>query len=322
MTLALILRCLAVIVLMLCSVNVEASNATIIAFAANEGFQYKLVAVLERIRYMKKGRTGEYRLIGFDLGLKPAEAAALRCASPPLLDELRPFAFGDYPAHVATLGCYAWKPLLLHQLRRENPDAAIIWLDTAVGLVGPSPATVASDWVERAVLASRRQGGALSDRTARSLADLTHPGMFDFFEEKWGWTRQRFEQAGAANCNGAFSAWAPHQEVGAAVLKDWVSCALEKECVCPGGSNRGNHRQDQAALTLSMAMHGVFCHGPGKRLSPTSEPPSDPFKCHWVHTHASRPRCRNTTCVLKTHAPNCLPAYEASTHEMVVSSLR
>jgi hypothetical protein len=48
-----------------------------------------------------------------------------------------------YPAHVRTLGCYAWKPLLLHELRQEFPHAAgVVWLDTAVGFHGPSPQTV------------------------------------------------------------------------------------------------------------------------------------------------------------------------------------
>jgi hypothetical protein len=84
--------------LLLSSTEGTSSNSTILAFAANEGasffetshtccsclplicqltgFQYKLVAVLERIRYMKQGRKGSYRLIGFDLGLKPAEVLA------------------------------------------------------------------------------------------------------------------------------------------------------------------------------------------------------------------------------------------------------
>jgi len=33
----------------------------------NARFQYKLIAVIERIRSMQHGRTGAYKLIGFDL---------------------------------------------------------------------------------------------------------------------------------------------------------------------------------------------------------------------------------------------------------------
>ena len=61
-------------------------NSTVIAFALNEGFQFKLIAVLEKIRLMRHGRTGHFRLIAYDLGLKTEQATALKCASPPLLD--------------------------------------------------------------------------------------------------------------------------------------------------------------------------------------------------------------------------------------------
>ena len=153
------------------------SSSIIIALAGNEGFQFKLLAVVERIRSMSHGRTGAYRLIAFDLGLSSADAAALRCAVPTLLDELRPFSFDNYPPHVATLGCYAWKPMLLAELRRDFPHQAVVWLDTAVALAGPSPQTVSLDFFERAVAASKGVGGALSDRTARTLGELTHPLM-------------------------------------------------------------------------------------------------------------------------------------------------
>ena len=162
------------------------------------------------------------------------------------------------------------------------------------------------DFFERAVAAAAGQGGALSDRTARALADFTHPNMFAYFQAKWSWSRGQFEARNTNNCNGAFSAWSfsspssssllpqgarsrtstsssnigrnassssssrsisndvkVDSSVGARIMEDWVSCALEKACVCPEKSNRGNHRQDQAALSLAMAMHGLTCRGPG-----------------------------------------------------------
>ena len=96
------------------------------------------------------------------------------------------------------------------------------------------------------------------------------------------------------NCNGAFSAWT-HEDtreespraipeskgtpllamspypstaassgafpgLGQRAMDLWEACALDKACVAPAGSNRGNHRQDQAALSLVLAMHGVFCN--------------------------------------------------------------
>ena len=39
----------------------------------------------------------------------------------------------------------------------------------------------------------------------------------------------------------------------------WEACALDEACICPIGSHRGNHRQDQAALTLVLAIFGLRC---------------------------------------------------------------
>ena len=42
-----------------------------------------------------------------------------------------------------------------------------------------------------------------------------------------------------------------------AAVDDFCACAREKACICPDGSSRGNHRQDQAALTLTLATLGM-----------------------------------------------------------------
>ena len=34
------------------------------------------------------------------------------------------------------------------------------------------------------------------------------------------------------------------------LVKEWRDLALVKECICPDGSDRSNHRQDQAVLTI------------------------------------------------------------------------
>ena len=144
-----------------------ASPEIVIAMAGNKGFAFKMVAVVEKVRSMKKGRS--YKIIGYDLGFDDEEKALLSCTTPTLLSELRPFPFEKFPKHVKKLGCYAWKPLLLRELWTElgghNGSVAIIWLDTAVGFNGPSPQTAKDDFFERAVATAREHGGVLSDRT-------------------------------------------------------------------------------------------------------------------------------------------------------------
>jgi hypothetical protein len=34
------------------------------------------------------------------------------------------------------------------------------------------------------------------------------------------------------------------------LLHSWLACARHVECIAPAGSHRGNHRQDQAALSV------------------------------------------------------------------------
>ena len=42
-----------------------------------------------------------------------------------------------------------------------------------------------------------------------------------------------------------------------ATLRGWRECSLDVECIAPSGSHRGNHRQDQAALTVLAWRHGL-----------------------------------------------------------------
>ena len=80
-----------------------ASPEIVIAMAGNKGFAFKMVAVVEKVRSMKKGRS--YKIIGFDLGFDDEEKALLSCTTPTLLSELRPFPFEKFPKHVKKLGC-------------------------------------------------------------------------------------------------------------------------------------------------------------------------------------------------------------------------
>jgi hypothetical protein len=43
------------------------------------------------------------------------------------------------------------------------------------------------------------------------------------------------------------------------IIDEWYSCALNKDCIAPVGSNRSNHRQDQAILTYLTAREGRYC---------------------------------------------------------------
>ena len=149
---------------------------------------------------------------------------------------------------------------------------------------------------------------------------FTHPRTFAFFEAAWGWDRERFVNVAppVVNCNGAFSAWytaeaantsASGTETGGTVtrshthplLDQWAECARAKACVCPEGSNRGNHRQDQAALTLLIAMHGGRCDHENSKHS----------RSKWVAAHGVK-RLSNVTSYLRQRWPGCVRSLGAA----------
>ena len=67
-----------------------------------------------------------------------------------------------------------------------------------------------------------------------------------------------------ACCHGAIVGFDLSHSPARKLLAAWLSCALHRECIAPVGSHRGNHRQDQAELTVIMLNHGLN-PGPGPR---------------------------------------------------------
>lgn len=262
------------------SETVTEKSVTIVS-AANARYFTPLVISLENIR--KRPTGSSYRIIVYDLGLAPVQSEMLRSTIPHLVNEVRSFDEDKImPAHVRKLGCYAWKPVIVEAVYREF--GSVVWIDSGNSLHASQINMKGSPgFFEAAVETAAAQGGVLSDRTARTWQEFTHPGMTSYFSEHWpGWDRDRFEglEPKMENCNGAFSSWAK-SPMADRVLFRWKQCAMDQKCVCPPGSNRGNHRQDQAALTLLTTMEGLRCTD---------------FK--WVSAHGVHPGKVNATLII------------------------
>ena len=59
----------------------------------------------------------------------------------------------------------------------------------------------------------------------------------------------------SSSCSRAARTW----RRGPGLVEPWVRCARVEACIAPPGSNRRNHRQDQAALTVLAHQAGVAC---------------------------------------------------------------
>ena len=186
-------------------------------------------------------------LIVYDLGLTDYQRWLLTRRHPKL--DLRRFPFERYPAHLnirINTGVYAWKPVIVWDVLKSAQEP-VCWMDAGVFLMQPLTA----------LRAAVRRAGFYSPRSPGTIADWTHPKMLAYFglDEAW--------RIGKPNLRGGCVAFDPGSRAALALAKRWQEGALDKGCIAPEGSDRNNHRQDQALLT-------VLAHLAG--LAQTSEP--------------------------------------------------
>ncbi|KAF9936344.1 hypothetical protein BGZ67_002456 [Mortierella alpina] len=102
--------------------------------------------------------------------------------------------------------------------------------------------------------------GLWTPQSQDTLQTWTHPGLLQYYHD----SLDRFAPD-ETNCNGAAIAFdVDNHTLRDGLLKEWIQCAKTQECIAPKGSNRNNHRQDQAALTYlvkTMGFGSDLCHG-------------------------------------------------------------
>lgn len=171
-------------------------------------------------------------VVVYDLGLSRAHRDRISSHFP-----LRKFEFSAHPSYfdiTKNHGQYAWKPTIIKKVADERPGHVICWMDAGHIIVEHL------DNLRAAVA----YNGFYSAVGYWYFGDWIHPGMLEFFQlppdwRYWNWTLT----AGAV----AFDTRRPKAR---RLLDDWASYSAIKECIAPAGSNRANHRQDQALLTL------------------------------------------------------------------------
>ena len=238
--------------------------------AANGRYSVKELAILLEVRQMGKREGMFVRLISYDLGGMGQCVVDGKREASWVWSEFgilyRRFDFSKYPAHVSNLACYAWKAPIVYEVAREFPGSVVIWVDSGVAF-HKSLGFIVRD--------TRNSGGFSSDETARSVARFSHektldyfidhfhfdPLLADIFREKRRGPEKSLDEPlrNLKNCNGAFSAHLYGSPKFTNITEKWLQCSLDKSCVCPAGSSRANHRQDQAALTLLAINDGYSC---------------------------------------------------------------
>ena len=105
-----------------------------------------------------------------------------------------------------------------------------------------------------------RRTGFYSPGSKGSLTDWTHSATFLYFGLRPDWGLDK------SNLNGACIAFDTSREAGRLLAAEWARLALIREAIAPEGSDRTNHRQDQALLSVLAHRAGLVQGMPSRYL--------------------------------------------------------
>ena len=192
----------------------------------------------------------DMRVVVYDLGLTAWQRLRIRPGH--ARQELRRFPFENYPAYFdirVRAGQFAWKPVILWDLLKDATEP-VCWMDAGNVLLEPLTA----------LRVTVQERGFYSPRTVGTIADWTHPRMLAYFGLDADWGRDK------PNLSGACVAFDPSFEAARELARRWREGALIKDCIAPEGSDRKNHRQDQALLTVLAYLTGLGQTSPTESL--------------------------------------------------------
>jgi len=175
-----------------------------------------------------------YQCYVYDLGLEEEYINSLKELYPTFI--YRKFDYSKYPEYFniqINAGEYAWKPVIIEEVSKEI-DGIMIWSDSGNKIL---------DSFERLYTIIENQG-IYSSFSCDPIWMWTHPLTLKYFN---------IQDPNFLNLicrNGAFIGFDTRKKEVKNFIKDFSRFAQDKNCIAPPGSNRSNHRQDQAILTI------------------------------------------------------------------------
>ena len=201
-----------------------------IVTGASSSHYYSLSQLLNSITILHKRR---YKITVYDLGLTKEQQVNLHSKFPEI--EFKQFCFEGYPSYVnikINAGEYAWKPIIINQ-EYQLKKTPLIWLDAGSFLYD-------SLWFYQIWTFLI---GFYSPFSAGSVKDWTHHLTLQRMKVSNEFLSYR-------NLSGGLVAVSANSKKAKEIIMDWSTLALDHSVIAPEGSNRSNHRQDQAVLTL------------------------------------------------------------------------
>lgn len=172
----------------------------------------------------------------FDLGLSSRQRRRLEELFHPI--DIRTFPFDAHPPHVRMAArSYAWKPIILAESMIED-GCPVLWLDSAT--------VIHSDLEDlRRKITRDSQYVPISGGRDSTVERWTHQATLERLSVPPGDPLRQARQRAGGVCG-----FDPTFPLVLDLVLRWRDLALDAGCIVPPGSNRSNHRQDQAILTI------------------------------------------------------------------------
>jgi hypothetical protein len=153
------------------------------------------------------------------------------------------FNYEKYPDHVNlrkyhdNFNTYAWKPIIINEVC-EKYKGIVFWFDTRNRF---------NKDITKLFDILKNQTPIYSPISDGTIKKWTYPSTLKYLNgEKYYGDKYLTRQPRAGGCFGVNF----DSEVGKIIVNEWKKYALVKECIAPEGSDRSNHRQDQAILSI------------------------------------------------------------------------
>uniref|UniRef100_A0A6C0HZJ8 Uncharacterized protein n=1 Tax=viral metagenome TaxID=1070528 RepID=A0A6C0HZJ8_9ZZZZ len=128
-------------------------------------------------------------------------------------------------------GQYAWKPTIIYNEYLKNKNSIILWMDSG-NLITDNLMNLQKFLLDN---------GVFSGISSGNIETWTYPDTINYL--KCTWTDKE-------NRNGACIGFNIKKKFAKDLLVEFYNYSQIKECIAPEGSNRSNHRQDQAVFTI------------------------------------------------------------------------
>lgn len=182
------------------------------------------------------------KVVFYDLGLNETQQKTLLEFANVTVKK---FNFDEYPKFISErrdnhekLGEYGWKGIIF-KTELINSESSVLWLDAACVLT-KNPLLIK-------LLISAY--GFFATYSSNNISDWTHKDTLNYFNFPKNLYSKRNFMSGIVGSNKSNSSLN--------LVSQWSKYSQIEECIAPKNSNRFNHRQDQAVLTLLIYINKI-----------------------------------------------------------------